>query len=138
MSPPATPRYDPGWTRGNLAALTVLCLAAAIALGLRYADRPVRVGRRPAVFQERAKAASEKINPNLADSASLLRLPTIGPARAKAIIDYRKAHGSRAFRTAADLKAIKGIGPATVRKIDDYLSLPARTDPPGPTSRRGQ
>jgi competence ComEA-like helix-hairpin-helix protein len=138
MTPTATPRYDLRWTRGNLLALTVLCLAAAIALGLRYADRPVRIGRRPAVFQGRVEAASEKINPNLADSASLQRLPTIGPARAKAIIDYREAHGPGAFRTAADLEAIKGIGPATVEKIDKYLSFPAGTDPPGPTSRRGQ
>ncbi len=138
MTPPAAPRYDLRWTGGNLLALTGLCLIAAAGLMLRRADRPVRIRWRPAVYPGRVQAASEKIDPNLADLASLLRLPRIGPARAKAIIAYRKANGPVAFRSAGDLASIKGIGPATVGKVAKYLALPAGTARPEPTSRRGQ
>jgi len=132
------PRYDLRWTRGNLLALTGLCLIAAAGLLLRRADRPVRIARRIGVQQRRVEAGREKINPNLADLASLVRLPRIGPAKAAAIIAYRKAHGPVAFRSAGDLESIKGIGPATVKEIAPHLSLPAGTAAAERTGRRGQ
>ena len=65
------------------------------------------------------------INPNTADSASLVRLPGIGPARAAEIIKYRNSPdiAPPAFRSADDLQKIKGIGPKTVEKFADYLSF---------------
>lgn len=61
------------------------------------------------------------VNPNTADFESLVRLPSIGPARAKAIIEYRRQTDGAAFENADDLQKIKGIGPKTVDKIRDYL-----------------
>jgi len=65
----------------------------------------------------------EKINPNRACFASLLRLPNIGPSRAQAIIKYRhRAGNSRVvFEKAEDLQKIKGIGPKTVEMITPWL-----------------
>jgi competence ComEA-like helix-hairpin-helix protein len=63
------------------------------------------------------------INPNTADSASLVRLPGIGPARAAEIIKYRNSPDIEqpAFRSADDLQNIRGIGPKTVEKLTHYL-----------------
>ncbi len=64
----------------------------------------------------------DRINPNKAPSASLVRLPNIGPNRAAAIIEYRRQkNDSIAFETAADLQNIKGIGPKTVESIRPWL-----------------
>ena len=62
------------------------------------------------------------IDPNNA-SAQLLaeQLPGIGPAKAKAIIDYRIRHG--AFKTLDALVEVKGIGPRTLEKIRRYLFI---------------
>jgi competence protein ComEA len=126
MSPPAAPRYDPRWGRGNSLALLALCLIAVAGLLRQYADRPTRIGGRIRVLPRRVEAGCEKIDPNLAAFGSLVRLPTIGRARAKAIIEYRRTHGAGAFGSAADLAAVRGIGPATVQEVAPHLSLPAR------------
>ena len=48
------------------------------------------------------------ININTATKDELVALPGIGPAKAQAIVDYRKAHGP--FKTVEELKDVKGIG----------------------------
>lgn len=68
-------------------------------------------------------ALQARINPNTAPAASLMRLPNIGPKRAQAIVEYRRAvRGPRpAFEKADDLAKIKGIGPATVEGAKQWL-----------------
>jgi competence ComEA-like helix-hairpin-helix protein len=73
---------------------------------------------------QRVRQATERIDPNTASQASMLRLHGIGPARARAIIEYRNAHGPDAFRSIEDLTRIRGIGPGTIRRIASDLSLP--------------
>ncbi len=65
----------------------------------------------------------DRINPNHAPAASLVRLPNIGPSRAEAIIEYRQQESNpgSAFKTPADLQEIKGIGPKTVEKMGAWL-----------------
>ena len=65
----------------------------------------------------------EGINPNTADSGSLMRLPNIGPKRAEAIVAYRDSvgEGEIAFERADDLEKIKGIGPKTVAGMKSEL-----------------
>ncbi len=69
----------------------------------------------------------EKINPNYAPEASLVRLPGIGIGRAKAIVDYRqnfkKENGREAFQSCNDLQKVKGIGPKTVQNISEWLKF---------------
>ncbi|MEK4977356.1 ComEA family DNA-binding protein [Bacillus sp. FSL K6-6540] len=61
------------------------------------------------------------INVNTADAATLMELPGIGEAKAKAIIDYRNQFGP--FRSQADLMNVKGIGPKMLEKMKPYVGL---------------
>ncbi len=68
------------------------------------------------VLSEQSLAAVDAlIDINVATVDQLQLLPGIGPARALAIVTDRKTQGS--FGSLDDLMRIKGIGPATVRKI---------------------
>ncbi|MBV2209083.1 MAG: ComEA family DNA-binding protein [Thermomonas sp.] len=67
-------------------------------------------------------AASEKVNINTADAATLDRvLLNIGPAKAQAIVEYRTANG--AFRSPEQLALVKGIGLKTVEKNRDRIVI---------------
>ncbi len=66
--------------------------------------------------------AVDKVNVNTADSATIDRvLVNIGPAKANAIVAYRKANG--AFRNGDDLAKVKGVGAKTVEKNRDRLDF---------------
>jgi competence protein ComEA len=52
-------------------------------------------------------AAAEKVNLNTATQEELVALPGVGPAKAKAIIDYRTTHP---FKTVDEVKNVRGIG----------------------------
>lgn len=65
----------------------------------------------------------ERINPNTAPMASLVRLPGIGKARAIDIIRYRQAAEAPVFESAASLAEIKGIGPKTVEAMSEWMTF---------------
>jgi competence protein ComEA len=57
--------------------------------------------------------AATPVNVNTADAATIASsLDGVGPAKAKAIVAYRKAHGH--FKSVDDLTKVKGIGQATL------------------------
>ncbi len=62
-----------------------------------------------------------KININTATYEELLKIPHIGPKKARSIIIYRRIHGP--FRKIEDLMKIKGIGKKTLQKIKNYIEL---------------
>lgn len=63
----------------------------------------------------------ERIPVNTADVQELDRLPGIGPAKAKAIVEYREAHGP--FQSTEQLLEVSGIGEATLEGLQDYITL---------------
>ena len=71
--------------------------------------------------------AADKVNINTADAAATdAVLLNVGPAKAQAIVDYRKANG--VFKSAEELAMVKGIGLKTVEKNRDRIEL-GRTAP---------
>src|SRR5690349_12719569 len=56
-----------------------------------------------------------------ATSAELEKLPGVGPATAKKILDYRQKKGG--FRNLDQLLAVKGIGPKKLKAMRKYLRL---------------
>lgn len=58
---------------------------------------------------------------NRATEAELLRLPGIGPAKARAIVAYRQTRGS--FASVADLVRVPGIGPATLAGLAGLVAV---------------
>lgn len=58
---------------------------------------------------------------NTANQAQLEGVNGIGPAKAKAIIDYRAKNG--AFKSVDDLDKVSGFGKATITKIKAEVSV---------------
>ena len=77
-----------------------------------------------AIFCEGIFYGGESVNINTADAATIDRvLLNVGPAKAQAIVDYRKANG--AFRSPEQLALVKGIGLKTVEKNRDRIVVGA-------------
>ncbi|TYT27154.1 helix-hairpin-helix domain-containing protein [Luteimonas viscosa] len=71
-----------------------------------------------------AAFAAEKVNINTADAATLDRvLQNVGPAKADAIVAYRKANGP--FRSPEQLAEVKGIGLRTVEQNRERIVVSA-------------
>lgn len=76
----------------------------------------------------------ERIDPNRDPEVELARLPGIGPALARRIVEDRESRGG--FASPQDLLRVSGIGPATLARIEPHLALSAPTligvgPPPG-------
>jgi len=65
------------------------------------------------------------VNINTATQSELESLSGVGPAKAKAIIDYRKANGG--FKRPEDLKNVKGIGDKSFQKLRSEISTSGPT-----------
>lgn len=80
---------------------------------------------KPATPARHAKSSGKpmmKVNINTADAGAIHdALINIGPAKAAAIVAYRKQHG--AFRSADQLAEVKGVGLKTIEKNRDRIVL---------------
>jgi len=66
-------------------------------------------------------ALAEPVDINSADAAQLEKLNGIGPAKAKAIVDYRSKHGP--FQKVEDLENVPGIGPKMMEKLKTEVTV---------------
>jgi competence protein ComEA len=64
---------------------------------------------------------SAPININTATLEELDKLPSIGPALAKVIVDYRTTNGP--FKKIEDINNVKGIGDVLYAKIKDLITV---------------
>lgn len=58
-----------------------------------------------------------RVDPNTADSESLVQLPGIGPELAKRIVD------GRPFESLEDLQRVPGLGDNTLAQISSHLII---------------
>ncbi|MHB0774304.1 ComEA family DNA-binding protein [Halomonas sp. WWR20] len=68
-----------------------------------------------------AEETVQSVNLNQADIETLAHLPGIGEVKAQAIVKDREENGP--YQSAEDLARVDGIGPATVKQIEDYVSF---------------
>ncbi len=69
-----------------------------------------------------AAFAADKVNINTADAAQLEQvLVGVGPAKAEAIVEHRKANGP--FKSADELALVSGIGLKTVERNRDLITV---------------
>ena len=71
----------------------------------------------------------EKVDPNRAPVVLLRRLPGVGPARARAIVEERASGGP--FQSLADLARVPGIGQRTLEALGPHLTFGSRSGTPG-------
>ena len=65
------------------------------------------------------------VNINTANDEALELLPGIGPARARAILEYRKAKGP--FKDVESLSQVSGIGELALERIRPHCVLKGKT-----------
>ena len=69
------------------------------------------------------------VDVNSADADTLAReLRGVGPAKARAIVEYRESHGS--FEKPEDLLGVQGIGSRTLEDIREDLRFGKGGEPP--------
>ncbi len=80
----------------------------------RGPGRDIELARRPEDTTSRPEPDGPPLDVNACSYEDLLRLPGIGPKKARAILEER---GRRPFRSVHDLRRVKGIGPKTIRRL---------------------
>jgi competence protein ComEA len=71
--------------------------------------------------QSRKYFPPQRVNVNQASQQALEKLPNIGPAMAKRIIEYRSAQGG--FKKADELGKVKGIGPKRLSQLMEHVTV---------------
>jgi competence protein ComEA len=118
-------------------ALSVILGLLVLASAARWLERPrplldelesLDVAALEAASREARPAAraalgtGERVDPNTASVEELQRLPGVGPATARRILEERE---QGAFHSVADLQRVRGIGPAVSARLADHVALPA-------------
>ena len=93
---------------------------------LAFIRQGVQVQQAAVADSERRESSSRAVpvargplDINTADSVALLDLPGIGPTKVAAILRYRRQQGR--FSSLDDLLKVKGIGPATLKRMRNSL-----------------
>jgi competence protein ComEA len=102
-------------------------VTACIALFVLLAAVPLVANQTAGQAPQAAQPAASLVNLNSATQAELEKLPGVGPAMAKQIIEYRQKNGG--FKKVEELMNVKGIGEKSFLKLKTLVTItPAKTD----------
>lgn len=111
---------QPAFARLLRFCLSLACLLL-LANGAQAANHPSQSSAVPAkVTASQVAKARPDVHINRAGADELSEaLIGVGPAKARAIVAWRKSHG--AFKSLADLGQVKGIGPSILKKNKSHI-----------------
>jgi len=106
-----------------IARTAALCAALiSLVCSVAYAQAPKP--SKPAGIAPAARIEGV-VNINTATAAELELLPGVGPARARAILEHRKAKGE--FKAVEDLREITGIGDRALEQLRPHCVTTGKT-----------
>lgn len=130
-----------GFTRSEIAIVGLLCVGLMTGTAVRmfrstpagqqvfpYTETDSAFAQAARAFHDAQRTPADRgagtgqvrsVDINTATAPELVALPGIGPAMAARIIAYRTAHGR--FVRIEDLDRVKGIGPATLKKLLPFI-----------------
>jgi competence ComEA-like helix-hairpin-helix protein len=104
-------------------------LLAALAISLSFAGAAATAHAAPGgddvIEGPVAPSTNGVLNLNTASEEELMRLPGVGPSKAKAILELRTQ--LKGFKKVEDLMRVKGIGRKTFKKLLPMLKLDGAT-----------
>ncbi|MEX2587680.1 MAG: helix-hairpin-helix domain-containing protein [Actinomycetota bacterium] len=104
------------------ADVDALNLASAVADGQKvFVPEPGEAVPENAASGALAAGEAGKVNLNTAGQDQLESLPSVGPVKAKRIIDHREAHGP--FTSPRQIMEVSGFGPKTYESLKDLIAL---------------
>ena len=110
--------------RVTLAALGLLIVSGSGLLAWQQRRLPLIVNGNEAsahvAVWDQAIRDAGAVDVNTADASELERLPGVGPALARRIVDYRTARGR--LQSPEELLQVKGIGPKTYDGFKDHVT----------------
>lgn len=95
-------------------------IGRAVAVGLLCGLALVGSGRGAFAAGAAPTDASARVNINSASADELAKLPGIGPAKARAIVEHR---AGESFRKPEDLRKVKGIGDKLFESLKDQITV---------------
>ena len=104
-----------------------IVVTACVALFVLMAAASPSADQTAAQPPQAAQPAASLLNLNTATQAELEKLPGVGPAMAKTIIEYRQKNGG--FKKVEELMNVKGIGEKSFLKLKSLVTVaPAKTE----------
>ena len=108
------------------AGVAAQCFLPFIIPGTYITARPVSkekilTGNNEPAEESKQLLPGEKININTADEEELALLPGIGPALAKAVVEYRQQNGD--FKETAGIMEVSGIGEGKYSAVKDLITV---------------
>ena len=96
-------------------------LAACVLAGFTAASSGLAPAAAPAAKRDGSAQEELRVNINTATEVELTKLPGVGSALAKRIVEFREKNGP--FRRVEDLMKVRGIGEKTFQKMRPHLTV---------------
>ncbi len=95
-------------------------ITRAVVVGLLCGLALAGSGRGTVAAGTAPAAASARVDINSASAEELAKLPGIGPAKARAIVEYRT---EAPFQKPEDLRKVKGVGDKLYNQLKDQITV---------------